>query len=127
MRPIRCVFWPKSAFWRPAAIPNRKKVAFWAAFLFLRPQNDSVGQIAPRHIYLHSEDGYGWGRLDRGKQKRLAKSKPLSCEVVPEAGFEPARLPTTVFETAASAVPPLGRRTALYLKPENSSSETNYS
>ena len=62
-----------------------------------------------------------------GKQKRLAESKPLSCEVVPEAGFEPARLSTTVFETAASAVPPLGRRTALYLKPENSSSETNYS
>lgn len=64
---------------------------------------------------------------ERRKQKRLAKSKPLSCEVVPEAGFEPARLSTTVFETAASAVPPLGRRTALYLKPENSSSETNYS
>ena len=62
-----------------------------------------------------------------GKQKRLAESKPLSCEVVPEAGFEPARLSTTVFETAASAVPPLGRRTALYLKPENSSSEMNYS
>ena len=109
MRPIRCVFWLKSAFWRPAAIPNRKKVTFWAAFLFLRPQNDSVGQIAPRHICLHSEDGYGWGRLERGKQKRLAKSKPLPCEVVPEAGFEPARLSTTVFETAASAIPPLGR------------------
>lgn len=61
------------------------------------------------------------------KQKKLAESKPLSCEMVPEAGFEPARLSTTVFETAASAVPPLGRRTALYLKPENSSSETNYS
>lgn len=116
-----------SALRRRKGVPNRKKVASWSAFLFLRSQNDSVGQIAPRHICLHSEDGYGWGRLERGKQKRLAKSKPLPYEVVPEAGFEPARLSTTVFETAASAVPPLGRRTALYLKPENSSSETNYS
>lgn len=34
---------------------------------------------------------------------------------MPEAGFEPARLSTTVFETAASAVPPLRRRNELYL------------
>lgn len=34
-------------------------------------------------------------------------------ELVPEAGFEPARLSTTVFETAASAVPPLGHGIAL--------------
>jgi hypothetical protein len=41
--------------------------------------------------------------------------------VVPEAGFEPARLSTTVFETAASAVPPLGRRNELYPILANSS------
>ncbi len=33
--------------------------------------------------------------------------------MVPEARFELARLSTTVFETAASAVPPLGRRSKL--------------
>lgn len=30
-------------------------------------------------------------------------------QLVPEARFELARLSTTVFETAASAIPPLGR------------------
>ena len=34
--------------------------------------------------------------------------------MVPEARVELARLSTTVFETAASAIPPLGREEALY-------------
>ena len=35
--------------------------------------------------------------------------------MVPEARVELARLSTTVFETAASAIPPLGREIELYL------------
>lgn len=46
--------------------------------------------------------------------KRPAEASLSKFKLVPEAGFEPARLSTTVFETAASAVPPLGHRTALY-------------
>ena len=34
--------------------------------------------------------------------------------MVPEARVELARLSTTVFETAASAIPPLGREIELY-------------
>jgi hypothetical protein len=34
-------------------------------------------------------------------------------EVVPEARVELARLSTTVFETAASAIPPLGHKVKL--------------
>ena len=37
-------------------------------------------------------------------------------EMVPEARVELARLSTTVFETAASAIPPLGRNLRLYPK-----------
>ncbi len=37
------------------AVPNRKKVANRVALLFSRPQNSSVGQIAPRYICLHRE------------------------------------------------------------------------
>ena len=48
---------------------------------------------------------------EKGDPKgRLAKPRKL----VPEARVELARRETTVFETAASAIPPLGREIELY-------------
>lgn len=43
-------------------------------------------------------------------------------KMVPGAGVEPAHLSVAVFETAASAIPPSGRRTAVYRKPDAPSS-----
>ena len=51
-------------------------------------------------------------------KKALATKKlprrELDSELVPEARFELARLSTTVFETAASAIPPLGQAKTHY-------------
>lgn len=59
------------------------------------------------------------GDLSRARVERVTwlvcghkKSGPLGaacCFVVPGAGFEPAHLSATVFETVVSAVPPPGR------------------
>ena len=53
-------------------------------------KNGSVGQLAPN-------------------EKRLPEGSRLRF-VVPGAGFEPAHLSATVFETVVSAVPPPGPR-----------------
>lgn len=54
---------------------------------------------------------------DVGSQKEKAdflRSRLFGFRMVPEARVELARLSTTVFETAASAIPPLGREIELY-------------
>ena len=56
-------------------------------------------------------------RRDVGSQKEKAdflRSRLYRFRMVPEARVELARLSTTVFETAASAIPPLGREIELY-------------
>ena len=60
-------------------------------------------------------------RLSARKTKVLRKEKAdflrsrlFKFRMVPEARVELARLSTTVFETAASAIPPLGREIELY-------------
>lgn len=47
------------------------------------------------------------------RKRKALKLRALDLRLVPEARFELARLSTTVFETAASAIPPLGRGNSL--------------
>ena len=50
----------------------------------------------------------GLVKLKQKNNKGFANAKPFVVHMVPEARVELARLATTVFETAASAIPPLG-------------------
>ena len=66
-----------------------KKLHFGPHFLFLGSQNDSVGQIAPRHICLHSEDGYGWGGLSAENKKGLLKASLYHAKWCPRRDLNP--------------------------------------
>lgn len=53
-------------------------------------------------------------RLLKKEKTDFLRSRLFGFRMVPEARVELARLSTTVFETAASAIPPLGREIELY-------------
>ena len=53
---ICCTFAPRYALWRPAAIPNRKKVAIQGVFLFLGSQ-DSLERCSGMNLGPAREQG----------------------------------------------------------------------
>ena len=65
-------------------------------------------EFAPRHRPLFVP------RRRLLKKADFLRSRLFRFRMVPEARVELARLSTTVFETAASAIPPLGREIELY-------------
>lgn len=92
-----------------SSTPQKKPTSKGSWFPPFENGSAAEAEFAPRRRPLFAPRR----RLLKRKADFL-RSRLFRFRMVPEARVELARLSTTVFETAASAIPPLGREIELY-------------